>query len=82
VSHHKRQVSKEEFEEFVRSYPRRLDVDVYAIADPPWRNYHDFTIGKGWDSLVAGELLCHEPERGEHGQRPNEYFVFVETVKP
>ncbi len=77
----RRQVSREEFEEWIASYPRKLDVDIYGIADPPWRNYHDFTIGKGWDSLVAGVHLCHEPERGEIGQRPDEYFIFVETVQ-
>lgn len=72
----KRQVTEDEFKAFLAAYPRKLDVDVYAIADPPWRNYHDFTSGSGWDSLVAGVCLCHQPDRGEVGMGPNEYWIF------
>lgn len=77
---YRRQVTREEFDAFIATYPRPLKRDVYAIADPPWCNYHDFTIGEGWDSLVAGVHLKHEPARGEHG--PNEYWIFVEHVQP
>ena len=37
-------VTKEEFMEFIKNYPRKLERDVRGISDPPAVRYHDFEL--------------------------------------
>lgn len=47
-------VTKEEFEQYLKDYPRPLERDVAFMAEPPWVSYNDFTLASGWpDSVVA-----------------------------
>lgn len=61
-----KRVSKEEFEKFIKSYPRKLSMDVCAIAEPPLITYNDFTLGKFPDCIVA--------RRWAVSDNPNDYF--------
>lgn len=38
---------------WVKAYPRKLTVDVYAVAEPPYVTFNDFTLGDWPDSVVA-----------------------------
>lgn len=42
-------VSREEFENFIKSYPRKLEKDWYM----DWFSYNDFTLGNWPGSMVA-----------------------------
>lgn len=56
-----KKVTKEEFEKFIRDYPKPLVQDVYAIAEPPILQFNDFSEGKVWpESVVASECLDWE----------------------
>ena len=47
-----REVSKEEFEEFIKNYPNKLEKDYYM----DWFSWNDFTLNDGcvWpESIVA-----------------------------
>jgi hypothetical protein len=47
-------VSKEEFDAFLASYPRKLVRDVARMFDPELITFNDFSDGKAWpDSVVA-----------------------------
>lgn len=47
-------VTKEEFDAFVRAYPRKLVADVAGMFEPPLVSFNDFTIADKWpDSIVA-----------------------------
>lgn len=46
-------VSKEEFDKFVKTYPRELCCDVWGACEPPLVTYNDFTLGNWPDSVVA-----------------------------
>jgi hypothetical protein len=46
-------VTKEEFEVFVKAYPRPLEFDVAAMFEPPLCTYNDFTLGDWPASVVA-----------------------------
>jgi hypothetical protein len=47
-------VSKDEFSAFLKSYPRKLERDVYGACEPPMVTYNDFARAPQWpDSIVA-----------------------------
>jgi hypothetical protein len=46
-------VTKEEFENFLKSYPRQLTRDVYRVSTPEQIQYNDFTLGVWPVSVVA-----------------------------
>lgn len=51
-------VSKEEFDTFIKNYPRKLDRDVCGICDPPAISYNDFELANRWPwSIVASTML-------------------------
>ena len=50
-------VTKQEFDEFIASYPRRLERDVCGICEPPAVSYNDWEIGWWSRSVVANTML-------------------------
>jgi hypothetical protein len=58
-------VSKEEFERFLATYPRKLERDVARMCGPPLVSYNDFTLGNWPQSVVAShsfaDLACKMP---------------------
>jgi hypothetical protein len=46
-------VTRDEFEQFVTTYPRVLDRDVAMMAEPPVVTFNDFTLGNWPESIVA-----------------------------
>lgn len=49
-----KEVCRDEFDAFVRAYPRKLEVDVYGACDPPLITWNDFERAPLWpDSVVA-----------------------------
>jgi hypothetical protein len=48
-----KQVSKEEFQEFLAKYPRKLEHDCSGIPEPPVDTYNDFSLGVWPESIVA-----------------------------
>lgn len=69
-----KRVTKDEFYEFVNSYPTKLDFDTTGIYDPPLSSYNDFTRGVWPYSMVAkihrNDMLPDEWNAGE-----NEYYL-------
>lgn len=53
-------VTKEEFEQFILSYPRPLDRDVARMAEPPVVTYNDFSLGM-WPQSVVARHTFEEP---------------------
>lgn len=48
-----REVTEPEFKDFINHYPRPLETDIIRFGEPNRLNYHDWTIGKNWESIVA-----------------------------
>ncbi|MBQ8570317.1 MAG: hypothetical protein IJ444_02265 [Kiritimatiellae bacterium] len=73
-------VSKDEFYEFVKSYPNKLAFDTTGICDPPLSSYNDFTRGNWPESMVAkvyrNDILPKEWNPGE-----NEYYLREEFMR-
>jgi len=58
-----RTVTKEEFDTFLRNYPRRLERDICGIGEPPLASYNDFELANRWPhSIVAQYSIEDAPE--------------------
>ncbi len=55
-----KRVTISEFNKFIKEYPRPLEYDFFM----DYGSYHDFIIGKGWDSIVCRiNLIAQNNER-------------------
>ncbi len=50
--------TESEFDDFVKSYPRKLEVSTHAMYDPPLVCFNDFTLGKHWRASVVATYMC------------------------
>lgn len=48
-----RVASREEYERFIRDYPRKLERDVFGAYEPPLITWNDFALGKSWPASVV-----------------------------
>jgi hypothetical protein len=78
----RRQVTKEEFDAFVASYPAPLTGDVYRISEPPQRHLNDFSNGKVWPKSVVASVELTETYGKDDPEpyrwKPNTYFLHTE----
>ena len=71
-------VSKQEFIEFLKSYPRPLERDVYAISDPPTITYNDFQLANRWPYSVVARTWLYDDKEGRYFYMPPEqrqYYI-------
>ena len=68
------QVTKEEFGEFVKNYPIKLEWNVTAICDPPMGSYNDFSDGKVWPESVVAKVHLYDDDPHWRGSKP-EYYI-------
>ena len=70
-------VNKAEFQEFISNYPRKLEVDICGICDPPLVSYNDFSIGKWPESIVAKTLKYDDDPKGYfyEPEENREYYI-------
>lgn len=66
-------VTREEFYEFVQSYPVVLQWDVTGVCEPPLGSYNDFNLGEWPESIVAKVKMYDGSDY--HKGRTKEYFI-------
>lgn len=59
-------VTKQEFDEFIASYPRHLERDVCGICEPPAVSYNDWEIGWWSRSIVASTVLYSDDPKNSY----------------
>lgn len=59
-------VTKQEFDEFIASYPRHLERDVCGIYEPPVVSYNDWEIGWWSRSIVASTMLYSDDPKNPY----------------
>lgn len=69
-----KQVTKDEFQEFVAGYPVKLEYDVTGISDPPYGTWNDFTGGKVWPESIVAKVALYDGGEYYGGKQP-EYFI-------
>lgn len=72
----KKRVSKSEFIEFLKNYPRRLERDVCGICDPPLITYNDFELANRWPYSVVARTFAYDDEPDGYFYEPEEKRVY------
>lgn len=67
-----KQVSKAEFIEFLKNYPRKLERDVCGICDPPSITYNDFELANRWPYSVVARTFAYDDEPDGYFYEPEE----------
>ena len=70
----KKKVTKEEFDEFLNKYPRRLTYDVCGISEPPAISYNDFKLADRWPYSIVANTYAYDDD-------PNGYFYEPEEKR-
>lgn len=76
-----KQVSESEFNEFVKSYPSKLDWDVTGICDPPLGSHNDFSLGN-WPESMVTKVILHEAMSGHPAYKGEENEYFIKSASP
>lgn len=71
-----KQVSKAEFIEFLKNYPRKLDRDVCGICDPPSITYNDFVLANRWPHSVVARTFAYDDNPDEYFYEPEESRIY------
>ncbi len=75
-----KQVNKEEFKQFLASYPRHLDVDVTGICDPPLITYNDFTLADCWPYSVVAKTYAYDDSPDDYFYEPEEERFYAVII--
>ena len=59
-------VSKEEFMEFIDNYPRKLTPDVFGAYEPPLITYNDFELANRWPYSIVAKTLAYDDRPGDY----------------
>ena len=78
-----KEVSKEEFENFIKTYPRKLDCDVCGISDPPSISYNDFELANRWPRSVVASTMGYSDDPSDYWYTPEEdrHYKVLENYK-
>ncbi len=69
-----KQVSKEEFEEYIKQYPNPLEKNVCAIPEPPLLTYNDFKLAEKWPESVVARVKLYDGSEYHFG-KTREYQI-------
>lgn len=73
-------VSKEELNEFVKKYPRKLAIDVTGISDPPLKTFNDFELANRWPYSIVARHYCYDDDLGDYfykAPEEREYYIMI-----
>ena len=71
-----KRVSKSEFVEFLKNYPRKLDRDVCGICDPPSITYNDFVLANRWPYSVVASTFAYDDNPDGYYYEPDEERIY------
>jgi hypothetical protein len=76
-----KEVTKDEFDKFIESYPRKLTTQISGMAEPSVLLYHDFEKYQGWEAVVGlvnlYERYSKDPKDYPYVWQPNKYSIWV-----
>ena len=67
-----KEVSKKELLEFVKNYPRKLEIDVTGICEPPLLTYNDFELANRWPYSIVASHYCYDDNPKDYYYMPEE----------
>lgn len=75
-----KKVTKEEFMEFIKNYPRKLERDVCGISDPPAVSYNDFELANRWPYSTVASTFLYDDNPGDYFYEPEDKRVYSVVV--
>lgn len=76
----KKKVSKQEFLNFIKNYPRKLEVDCCGISDPPNITYNDFELANRWPYSIVASTFAYDDNPDNYFYEPEDkrdYFIII-----
>ena len=73
-------VTKEEFMEFIKNYPRKLERDVCGISDPPAVSYNDFELANRWPYSIVASTFLYDDNPESDVYEPEDKRVYSVVV--
>jgi len=72
-----REVSREEFMEFINSYPKKLTQNTIAFCTPPLVCFDDFSDGKKQPESIVAKIVWNTHMEGcsSYNGEPDQYFL-------
>lgn len=74
-------VSKEEFEKFIKEYPRKLSYDCCGISEPPSISYNDFELANRWPYSVVAKTWAYSEDPKDYYYSANPEYYIVENYE-
>lgn len=74
----KKEVSKEEFEDFIKKYPRTLTYDCFGAFEPPAISYNDFELANRWPYSIVASTFAYSDDPKDYDYTPLEnrqYYI-------
>lgn len=75
-----KEVSKQEFIDFLNNYPRPLARDCCGISEPPAISYNDFELADRWPYSVVANTWLYDDNPDEYYYTPEEdrsYYIMT-----
>lgn len=73
-----KQVTKEEFDKFIKNYPNKLVWDVAGYFEPPLGSYNDFSNNKVWPGSMVAQINMYDGSDYYKG-KTKEYFIKMDA---
>lgn len=67
-----KRVSKKEFNEFIKNYPRKLQVDVCGIWEPPLISYNDLALADRFPKTVVAMTYAYDDNPEDYYYEPED----------
>lgn len=72
-----KKVTHEEFNEFLKNYPRLLVRDVYGVGEPPCISYNDFELADRWPYSVVARTWLYSDDPGDYYYEPKDKRSYI-----
>ena len=79
----RKNVTKQEFIEFINNYPRPLTKDVFGVCDPPAISYNDFELANRWPYSIVASTHLYSDDPNDYYFEPEDdrSYIIVENYK-
>lgn len=75
-----KKVTREEFDDFLKNYPRSLKRNVCGISDPPSVTYNDFELANCWPYSVVARTWAYSDKPGDYFYEPEDKRSYIIMV--
>jgi hypothetical protein len=64
-------VTKEEFDDFIKSYPDNYERSCIGICEPPVLNYYELSFGKACIEALFAQIIL----KTAMGEKEDDYYI-------